>query len=141
MILDVNVLIYAIDADSLHHTKCANWLTTQLNSATRTGLPMQTITAFMRITTNPRIFPTPLGFAQARDIVDGWLQLPGVWIPQPSLETWENFREISGKTELTSKLIPDAMLAALSKTYGVPVVSADQDFARFPGISWVNPLD
>lgn len=42
--------------------------------------------------------------------------------------------------DLRSNLIMDAQLAALAIEHGVPVVSADSDFARFPGLRWINPL-
>jgi predicted nucleic acid-binding protein len=41
--------------------------------------------------------------------------------------------------ELTVNPIPDAQLAALAIGHGVPVASADSDFARFPEVRWVNP--
>jgi predicted nucleic acid-binding protein len=37
-------------------------------------------------------------------------------------------------------LVPDAQLAALAIEHGVPVVSADGDFARFAELRWINPL-
>jgi hypothetical protein len=34
----------------------------------------------------------------------------------------------------------DAHLAALAIEYQAELVSADTDFARFPGLRWFNPL-
>jgi hypothetical protein len=34
----------------------------------------------------------------------------------------------------------DAQLAALTIEYGGILCTTDRDFARFPGLSWVNPL-
>lgn len=42
--------------------------------------------------------------------------------------------------DLRGNLVSDAAIAALALEHGVPVVSADSDFARFPGLSWTNPL-
>ena len=39
-----------------------------------------------------------------------------------------------------SDLVTDCQLAALAIEHGVPVVSADSDFARFPTLTWINPL-
>lgn len=41
---------------------------------------------------------------------------------------------------VTGNLVPDAQLAALAVELGVAVVSADSDFARFPGVTLFNPL-
>ena len=41
---------------------------------------------------------------------------------------------------LTGNLVSDAHLAALALENGVGVCSADSDFARFPGLDWVNPV-
>ena len=41
---------------------------------------------------------------------------------------------------ITGNLVPDAMLAALALEHGLTVMTADTDFARFPGLAWENPL-
>lgn len=41
---------------------------------------------------------------------------------------------------MTGNLIPDAQLAALAIEHGLTVISADTDFARFPGVRWENPF-
>lgn len=39
-----------------------------------------------------------------------------------------------------ANLVPDAHLAALAIEHGLALCSADTDFARFPGLKWMNPL-
>jgi hypothetical protein len=39
-----------------------------------------------------------------------------------------------------ANLVPDAHLAALAMEHGLTLCSTDGDFARFPGLSWLNPL-
>jgi predicted nucleic acid-binding protein len=41
---------------------------------------------------------------------------------------------------ITANLVPDAHLAALAVEHGVPIASADTDFARFEEVRWINPL-
>jgi len=41
---------------------------------------------------------------------------------------------------VTGNLVPDAMLAALAVEHGIPVVTADSDFARFPEVRVINPV-
>jgi predicted nucleic acid-binding protein len=41
---------------------------------------------------------------------------------------------------MTSRLVPDAHLAALAVEHGLTLCSTDGDFARFSGLTWHNPL-
>ena len=141
MILDANLLIYAIDTASPHHERARDWLTEQLNGTSRVGLPWQTLTAFLRLTTNPRIFPRPVPPSKAEKLVSDWLALPVAWIPEPTRQTWNIYTTLSKATGgAKAKLVPDAMIAALAITHGVPLASADADFSKFPELNWINPL-
>ena len=42
--------------------------------------------------------------------------------------------------QASGALISDAQLAALTMEYGGVLHTTDRDFARFPGLQWVNPL-
>lgn len=67
MLLDANLLIYAVDENSPMHQAAVGWLTRQLNGSRRVGLPWQSTGAFLRIATHPRIFPRPLDPAGFRN--------------------------------------------------------------------------
>jgi predicted nucleic acid-binding protein len=41
---------------------------------------------------------------------------------------------------MTSRVVPDAHLAALALEHGLTLCSTDGDFARFPGLDWQNRL-
>jgi hypothetical protein len=41
----------------------------------------------------------------------------------------------------TGALVPDAYFAALAIESGSEWVTADRDYARFPGLRWRHPLD
>ena len=140
MILDANILLDAVDADSAYNTVAAEWLTDALNGSTRVGLPVQTIAAFLRIATHPRVSTNPLAAADAFALVESWLAAPATWVPPVGEGTLAAYRTLAGRRDLTANLIPDAILAAVAIENGVPVVSADSDFARFPEVRWVNPL-
>ena len=140
MILDANILLYAVDSTSPHHRAAASWFITQLRGSRRVGLPWQTIGAFIRIASHPRIMTTPLTGAQAWHMVESWLDAEPTWVPPATERTARIYGELVGATEVTGNLVPDAQLAALAIELGVEVVSADTDFARFTGVRWVNPL-
>ena len=49
-------------------------------------------------------------------------------------------RELLQPLGPAGNLTTDAHLAALSLEHGAELCSCDGDFARFPGLRWINPL-
>jgi uncharacterized protein len=141
MLLDANLLLYAVHEGAEQHEPVATWLTAQLNGASRVGFPWQSINAFLRISTHPRAFQRPLDPGTAWERVTDWLAAPVAWLPQPGPEYQRIFGELIQTHHARSNLIPDAALAALAIEHGVTLASTDTDFARFRGLRWENPLD
>jgi toxin-antitoxin system PIN domain toxin len=140
MLVDANILLYAVDERSRPHTAALDWLERALNGSRRVGLPWQSLLAFVRIVTHPRALSAPLAAVDAWSFVADWLDSPAAWVPEPG----RGYRDILGRLvsdlDLRGNLVSDAALAALALEHGLAVVSADSDFARFPEITWVNPL-
>ena len=63
MIVDANVLLYAVDEQSHFHAVARTWLEEAMNGTERVGFPWVSLTAFQRIITHPRATPSPLTFA------------------------------------------------------------------------------
>lgn len=140
MIVDANLLLYAVDDSSGHNVAAASWLQEVLAGDSRVGLPWQTIGAFLRIATHPRVAENPLSGADAWRYVAEWLAIPVVWIPPATESTARVYARLCEQVEITGNLVPDAQLAALALEHGTELVSADTDFMRFPGLRWTNPL-
>lgn len=140
MIVDANVLLYAVDSTSAHHAPAVAWLEHALNGDRRVGLPWQTLGAFLRISTHPRVSASPLSASAAQDYVDQWLAASPSWVPPATERTVAAYATLARRHHVTGNLVTDAQLAALALEHGVEVVSADSDFARFPEVRWVNPL-
>lgn len=140
MILDANVLLYAVDSASPYHARAASWLTDALTSDVRVGLPWQTIGAFLRISTHPRVLSAPMTAAEAQRYVDTWLDLGTVWVPPATEHTVRIYADLARRHHVTGNLVPDAQLAALAMEHGVAVASGDTDFARFGEVRWLNPF-
>ena len=140
MLVDANILLYAVDSDSRFHDPARRWLEDALNGGRRVGIPWQSLTGFVRIATHPRALREPLDPAEAWAFVEEWLDAPVTWTPEPG----QAHREILGRLvvdlELRANLLPDAVLAALCIEHGLTMVSADSDFARFREVPWLNPL-
>lgn len=140
MLVDANILLYAVDETSPFHERARDWMEETLNGSRRVGLPWASLTAFLRIITNPRALADPLAPAEAWALVDAWLDAPTVWVPTPGRGHREILGRLVGDLDLRANLIPDAVLAALCIEHGLEMVSADTDFARFTELTWHNPI-
>lgn len=141
MLIDANILLYAVDSSSPFHAVAARWLTDSLNGSRNVGLPWPSLTAFLRISTHPRATSKPLTTDEAWSFVRDWLAAGTAWIPQPTERHAEILGSLLTSYQLRANLVPDADLAALAIEHGLTICSADTDFARFREITWMNPLD
>jgi uncharacterized protein len=140
VIVDANILLYAHNDADPRHPDARQWLEDALNGPTRVGLPWWSLTAFVRIATNPRAFPDPLTPEDAAAQVEEWMDAPRAWLAQPTDRYREVFLEVVRRQEVRGPLVTDAQLVALAIDHGVPLVSSDADFARFDEVHWINPL-
>ncbi len=140
ILLDANILIYAHVASFSQHERARTWLDAQLNSNAAVGFPWQSLLGFLRLVTNPRVFPRPAPMEGAWRQVTEWLDCQAAWVPQPT----ERHREILGALLIDAgahaNLVPDAHLAALAIEHGLVLCSTDAHFARFSALRWQNPL-
>jgi toxin-antitoxin system PIN domain toxin len=140
MLLDANLLLYAVHEGTPEHERAAQWLTEQLNGPQRVGLPWQSLGAFLRISTHPRAFERPLSPTTAWERIADWLAAPVAWVPQPGQKYARVLGELVSTYGISGNLVPDAQLAALALEHGVTLCSNDTDFARFRELRWENPL-
>jgi hypothetical protein len=141
ILIDANLLIYAVDADSPHHAQARPWLEDRLSGTTAVGLPWIVTLAFIRITTRPGILRKALSPERAMEYVDGWLDQPYVRAVGPGEHHWQVLRNLLKTSGTAGSLVADAHLAAMAIEHGAPVYSTDHDFKRFPGVEHVNPLE
>ena len=140
-LLDLNLLLYAVNADSEQHVAARGWLEKALSSGEEVGVPWVVLLGFLRLATNQHVFKKPLTIAKAAALIDGWLALPGVRAVAPGEGHWEILHPLLAKAGSNANLTTDAHLAALAIELGAELCSTDSDFARFRGVRWVNPLD
>jgi uncharacterized protein len=140
MLVDANLLVYAHVADFPEHDTARVWLDRQLVGPARVGLPWESLVTFLRLVTNPRVFPNPLGAPEAMAQVKAWLSNPSVWCPGPTERHAELLASLLNSPAVRADLVPDAHLAAIAVGHGLTLMSNDGDFARFPGLRWENPL-
>jgi toxin-antitoxin system PIN domain toxin len=140
ILVDANLLVYAHVEDFDHHERARTWLDGRLAGTARVGLPWESLTAYLRLVTNPRVFPRPLPAADAMAQVADWLERPAAWVPSPTDDHTTLLTALLAVDGVRADLVPDAHLAAIALGHGLTVMSNDSDFARFPGVRWENPL-
>ena len=140
ILVDVNLLVYASNAESNQHIESRDWLDRQLSGSARVGLPWARLLAFLRIATNPRAFRSPLTMTTGWQQVLSWLSAETAWIPEPTDRHAAVLGDLLALPGVHGNLVPDAHLAALAIEHGLTLCSTDGDFARFPGLHWRNPL-
>jgi toxin-antitoxin system PIN domain toxin len=136
---DVNVLVHAHNSDSPVHERARRWWDGCLAGTEGVGLPWVTLLGFIRVTTSRKILARPLPVKDVLHRIDSWLQLPHVHIPQPSDGHFGKLRENLERLGTAGNLTTDAHLATLAVERGYVLHSTDADFARFPGLRWVDP--
>jgi toxin-antitoxin system PIN domain toxin len=134
VIVDANVLLYAVNRASVHHDRSRMWLDAALQGAEAVGLSWIVLLAFIRVGTNASILPTPMTPDEATEQVEVWLGAPAAVVAQPTARHASLLRGLLRDTGTAGNLTTDAHLAALALEHGADIVSYDRDFARFPGV-------
>lgn len=140
ILVDANLLLYAHNRSAPEHAAARAWFERAMSGADRIGVPWPSILAFVRIASNPVVFREPITPAAAWQVVRQWLRQENVWIPTPGTTHGEIFESLLADRRVTSRMVPDAHLAALAIEHGLTLCSTDGDFARFAGLPWNNPL-
>lgn len=134
VVVDANVLLYAVDARGAHHAEARRWLDRALGGPEAVGLAWVALLAFVRIGTNGAIMPTPMSVDDAMEQVEAWLAAPAAVVVSPTPRHASVLRGLLRASGTSGNLTTDAHLAALSLEHGATVVSYDRDLARFDGV-------
>ena len=139
-LLDLNLLLYAVDSDAGAHEPARIWLEEILSGTEAIGFAWTVLLGFARLSTNPRIYERPLTSREALDLIDDWLAQPVAKVVEPTVRHATILRELLEPLGIGGNLVGDAHLAALAIEHGAELCSRDNDFARFSGVRWVDPL-
>lgn len=140
ILIDANLLLYAYDPQSSHHADSQAWLETTLSGSQLVRFAWMTLWAFLRISTNARVYERPLSIAEAEQAVTSWLAQPVVGILDPGERHWEILRRLATSGQAAGPLVMDAALAAVAIEHGATLYTTDRDFARFTELRWANPI-
>ena len=137
---DVNLLIHAYNVESPSHAAARAWWEGALNSTRPVALTWAVLLGFIRLTTNRQVMAHPLLPAAACAHARAWLTRPYAAVVDPGVRHAEILFGLIEAVGTAGNLTTDAHLAALAIEHQAELHSTDADFARFPGLRWVNPL-
>jgi toxin-antitoxin system PIN domain toxin len=140
ILIDANLLIYAVNQDAPAHRRAKKWLEAALAGPETVAFSWNVLLAFLRLTTRPGLFRRPLSWATAFDLIDSWLDQPCATVVTAGPRHLRILRELLLPLGAGGNLTSDAHLAALAIEHGAELCSSDSDFARFPGLAWRDPL-
>jgi toxin-antitoxin system PIN domain toxin len=140
LIADVNVFVGAHRAEINRHDDYRVWLERRLIGPEVFGVSELVLSAFLRLTTNHRIFSEPTPVDVALDFCRVVRSAPATVIVRPSDRHWPIFADLCSRIPARGNLIPDAYLAAMAIEAGATFVTRDRGFARFSGVRLLDPL-
>jgi toxin-antitoxin system PIN domain toxin len=140
ILTDINILLYAHNADDERFDRASAWFEDLMNGAQLACFCWETINGFIRISTNDKTTPKPYTLREAFLIVEEWLQRPNAIMLEPAKEHRKVLQKISIEANATGNLYSDAILAALAISHDATVASTDRDFRLFDGLKLINPL-
>ena len=141
ILMDVNVLVYAHREEMPDHARYRDWLEKTLESAAAYGMAELVLSGFLRLVTNPAIFPSPTPLDRALDFCAAVRNRRNCVRIAPGDRHWGIFTGLCRAARAKGNLIPDAYFAALAIETGSEWATTDRDYARFPDLRWFDPLD
>ena len=140
VLVDANLVLWAHHRQMPRHAEARDWWAMTLTHLPLVGLAWPTALAFLRISTHPRALERPLEIEQAWRVVLGWLERPNVRCPVPTERHAGILGGLIARARPGGNHTSDAHLAALAIEWGLELLNADADFARYPGLRWRDPL-
>ena len=138
-IVDANVLVYAMDADSSQHAPSRALLEAARDPSTTLYVTSQVLCEFYSIVTNARLFPKPRSPADAVDAISGLLAFLHVLpIPTRTVEGWLALlrrRPVIGGDVFDLQLVATMLANDVQRIYTFNA----GDFDVFPELAVVIP--
>lgn len=142
IVVDANVLLYAHVPTFPQHEAAAFWLEDTLSEGKNAiAITWQVATAFLRISTNARIFDIPFDISTSANCLDDLFAHPLVQQVGPTKRHWGIYSAILTEQRLTGDNVMDAHIAAIAVEHNAIVASTDKHFRRFSEyVKVIDPL-
>lgn len=101
-----------------------------------------TVMSYLRISTHPAIFASPLRPAEAVRNVEALLRVPHVRMLAEQEGFWDLYREVTRAVPARGNDVPDAHLATVLRQHGVATLyTNDRDFRKFDFLTVRDPFE
>jgi uncharacterized protein len=140
ILVDANVLLYAYNSGAPQHGRCRGWLDEALAGPAPLAFSWLTVLAFLRLSTQVRVFQVPMPMSDATGAVSEWFAMPNVVMLDPGERYWEILAQLINTGQVRGPLVTDAAIAALALEHGAALCTTDRDFRRFDGLRLIDPL-
>ncbi len=137
---DLNLVLYAHNRDALHHATAHAWWEDLLNGTEPVAIPWVVVLGFVRLGTHRAALTNPMSPATALAHVRAWFARTHVERLEPGPQHVDLLDRLLSAVGTAGNLTTGAHLAALAIEHQCELHSNDNDFARFPGLRWRNPL-
>lgn len=130
-LLDVNIIVAVLRADSELHSKARTWFLGATGSIV--ALP-ETLAAAVRVLTNDRIWAQVPTVGEATAAVNDLVAGAQISIAGSSPGAWSTFTEFVSSRKVSHRDVPDALLAAQAVAVGAELITFDRGFRDYPGL-------
>lgn len=137
---DVNMLIYAHNADDARYELANAWFQDLMTGETRACFCWETVNGFIRVSTNPRALPRPIPLYQAFSVVNDWLESANSLFLNPTSDHMVRLQQVAKKANARGPLFSDAILVTYAISHKATIASTDRDFRLFDGFRLFDPL-
>lgn len=138
-VVDANVLLYAINSSTPQHDASHRWLEHALAGGDTVGFSWVALLAFVRLSTKANIFESPLTASEALEQVEAWTTASNARVLHPGERHSSLLAGLLEPLGSAGNLVNDAHLAATALEHRASMVTYDNDFSRFRGVSWHRP--
>jgi len=141
-VIDTNVLLYAVDADSEFHAPCRELIEQARGQAAPWFLTWGICYEFLRVATHPRVYRNPWTSQAAWSFIRTLLACPELSV----LTATRRHAAVLGQCldelpEARGNFMHDLHIAVLMREHGIArIVTRDSDFHRFGFLQVVDPL-
>ena len=140
LLVDANVLLYAVNSDAVHHAESRAWLDRSLGAGEPVGFAWTVLLAFLRVSTNRAALSDPLTIGEATGQLAKWIAAPAAVVVEPTVRHADILAGLLESTGSAGNLVSDAHLAALATEHAATIITYDGDFTRFPGVRSRRPV-
>lgn len=139
--LDTNILVYAHRVEAPHHRAALRLLRETVAGREPWALCWPVVYEFLRVVTHPRVFHPPTPMETAWAAVEALTGARSVVMLAETERHREILDDVLRGSGALGNVVHDAHIVALLREHGVgEIVTADEDFRRFPGLRVTNPF-